>query len=151
MHGEVDGAHDAVAEFLVDDCLQGHVVDLHDLVEAVVEGVGGDDGAEAFAGAVGECGGDCGVDVEGGGESLGLFRGGVALAVEEGGDRDVASRMTSSQTNRHRPPYASVQSKFSLEQMLLCLGIQAACLAPKATSRCGAGDGALRRARRHPT
>ena len=39
-HVEVDGAHDAVAEFLLDQLLPGRAVDLHQLVEAVDQGIG---------------------------------------------------------------------------------------------------------------
>src|SRR6476469_8596806 len=42
IHLEVDGAHDAVAELLVNHFLERRAVDLHHLVETVDERVGGD-------------------------------------------------------------------------------------------------------------
>src|SRR6266545_5657857 len=39
-HVEVDGAHDAVAELLLDELLPGRAVDLHQLVEAVDKRIG---------------------------------------------------------------------------------------------------------------
>ena len=40
MHREIDGAHDAVADFFLDDLLQRHAVDLHDLIKSVDERIG---------------------------------------------------------------------------------------------------------------
>jgi hypothetical protein len=42
VHVEIDGAHDAVPEFLVDQRLEGGPVHVDELVQAVDEGVGGD-------------------------------------------------------------------------------------------------------------
>src|SRR5487761_1533364 len=39
-HIEIDGAHHAVAELLLDQLLPGGALDLHQLVEAVDQGVG---------------------------------------------------------------------------------------------------------------
>ena len=47
IHGEVDGAHDAIAELLLDHILEWQAVHLHDLVEAVDQGVGWDYWVEA--------------------------------------------------------------------------------------------------------
>src|SRR5258708_9499459 len=38
-HVEVDGAHDTVAEFLLDEGLPGRAVDLDQLVEAIDQGI----------------------------------------------------------------------------------------------------------------
>ena len=47
---EVDRAHDAVTEMLLDHILQRHSIDLHDLVEAIDQGVSGDHWIEASLG-----------------------------------------------------------------------------------------------------
>ena len=39
---EIDRAHDAITKMLLDDILQRHAIDLHDLVEAIDQGIGGD-------------------------------------------------------------------------------------------------------------
>src|SRR5207244_1508766 len=62
---EVDGAHDPVAEHLVDDGLDARPVHLGDLVEPVDEGVDGDAGVErAFGGDLLESLGHLGPEVE---------------------------------------------------------------------------------------
>ena len=40
VHREVDGAHDAVTEFLVNEFLDGAAIDTHQFVEAIDEGIG---------------------------------------------------------------------------------------------------------------
>ena len=47
---EVDRAHDAVTEMLLDHILQGHTIDLHDLVETIDQGISGDHRIEASLG-----------------------------------------------------------------------------------------------------
>ena len=81
VHGEVDGAHDPVAELLLDQALDGGPVDLDQFVEAVDEGVGGDGLSEAAA--VGRHGQPLGflvreVEDGGGGLRLGFVHGHLA-------------------------------------------------------------------------
>lgn len=93
LGAEADGAHDAVAELLVQDGLVCVAVVLDDLVQAVDERLDGGHGPGAAAVGDGhELGGeDLLGDVEERRELLDVLGGGLGLAVEQGGDGDLAA------------------------------------------------------------
>src|ERR1700692_1263578 len=75
-HAEVDGAHDAVAELLMDKLLPGGAVVLHQLVEGIDGWVGGrHDHALAAGGRLAQQGGIGGVELEQRGSAAGLLGG----------------------------------------------------------------------------
>ena len=51
IQDKIDGTHDAVAKFFVNNGFKGHSVNLHDLIKAVDQRVGGNDRAQPLQGA----------------------------------------------------------------------------------------------------
>ena len=84
---EVDRTHDAIAEFLLNHILHRHSIDLHDLVEAVDQGIGRDDRVKRALGGIGlQCFQDRRLQVQEAGERAGLLSRGGRLAIEESSD-----------------------------------------------------------------
>ena len=104
MEAEVDGAHDAVAEFLVDDCFHGHSIYLHDLVKAIDERISRNHRADALAGKLGESVRDIITHFQRSNELLGFLIICPCLSIEQGCYPNLVAPNYLAQLSEGEPP-----------------------------------------------